>query len=290
MSRATSTVVDVTLFLLFVGAAAAAVVNGATVEPPDTANPAREGTELLATSTASVDYALDPAGKPPEWATNATASHQRTAHGTLAELFGEAAMSRVHIDGRRLSTAGHDFEAAVANRTKARLRDWNHRSSVRASWVTYRGAPVSATMRVGERPPPSAEVRTATLTVPSPADSVRAEAERAADREGYDGVATVVAGAVVERLFPPEAARLALESDYPSNRVTEARYRRAGDLLGTEALSVQSAETERMNDDLTAALADAFERDMRERFDSAAAAASTVDTGTITVTVRTWSR
>lgn len=289
MSRATSTVVDVTLFLLFVGAAAAAVVHGATVEPPATSNPAREGAELLATSTASVDYALDPAGRPPNWTTNATASHRRTAHGTVAELLGEAAMSRVRIDGQRLSRAGHRFESAVANRTRERLRDWNHHSSVRASWMPYRGAPVNATMRVGERPAPSADVRTATLTVPSPADSVRAEAGRAADRKGYDGVARVVARAVVEGLFPPEAARLSLESEYPSKRLTKTRYLRAGGVLGAGELAVRSAETERLNDALTAALAGAFERDMRERFDSPADAASTVDTGTITVTVRTWS-
>jgi len=288
MTRATSTVVDVTLFLLFVGAAAGAVVNGATVESPDAGNAANEGAELLATSTAGVEYRLDPAGDPPRWTTNATASHRRTAHGTVAELLGDAAMSRVRIDGQRLSAAGRGFETGVANLTRKRLRGWHHRSSVRARWVPYEGAPVNATIRVGERPPPSKDVRAATLTVPSPTASVRTEVMRAADRDGYDGVARVVAGAVVDGLFPPVAARLALEGEYPSRRLVRTRYRRAEAVLGA-AVSVRAGATERMNDELTAALTERFERDMRERFDSPAAAAGTVSTGEITITVRTWS-
>jgi len=290
MSRAVSTVVDVTLFLLVVGAAAGALVHSASLNPPDAGNPASEGAELLATTTTTVEYELDPPGDPPPWTTNATARHRRTAHGSVAELLGEAAMSRVQVEGTRLSTAGRQFETVVANRTSSRLRQWRHRSSVRARWEPYRGAPVNATIRVGERPPPSADVQAATLTVPSPTPSVSADARRAASESGYDGVASVVAGAVVEGLFPPESARLALESDYPSNRLMRSRYRRMGALVGASELPVQSAATERMNAELTGALVAAFRQDLRERFDSPAAAAAAVRTGQITLTVRTWSR
>lgn len=289
MSRAVSTVVDVTLCLLFVGAAAAAVVNGGTIEPPDTSNPADDGAELLATSTATVEYQLRPAGDPPNWTTNATARHRRTAHGSLAELLGEAAMSRVSVGGSRVSTAGTGFEAAVANTTRRRLREWNHRSAVRARWEPYRGAPVNATMRVGQRPPPSADVRAATLTVPSPTPSVREQAKRGAAESGYDGVARVVAAAVVEGLFPPESTRLALQGDYPSNRLARTRYRRMGALVGTGELSVRSNAPARLNAEVRDALAAKLRQDLRSRFDSPAAAASAVRTGSIRVTVRTWS-
>lgn len=290
MSRAVSTVVDVTLFLLFVGAATAAVVNGVTVESPEAGNPADDGTELLATSTATVEYQLRPAGDPPPWTTNATARHRRSAHGSLAELLGEAAMSRVSVDGARVASAGTEFEAAVANTTRRRLHEWNHRSAVRARWEPYRGAPVNATLRVGQRPPPSADVRAATLRVPSPTPGVREEARRAASASGYDGVARVVAGAVVEGLFPPDATHLALEGDYPSNRLARTRYRRMGALVGAGELPVQSNDPAGLNDRVTDALAVELREDLRDRFDSPAEAASSVESGTIRVTVRTWSQ
>jgi len=43
-----------------------------------------------------------------------------------------------------------------------------------------------------------------------------------------------------------------------------------------------------LNGDLTAALAERFAADMQRRFDSPEAAARAVDTGTVTITVRTW--
>jgi len=288
MSRATSTVVDVTAFLLLVGAAVAVVVNGAAVETPATDNPAAERAELLASSTASVEYALSVPGQPPKWTTNATASHQRTAHGTLAELLGEAAMGRVSVDGKRLSAAGTGFEAAVARTTRARLHERGLRTAVRARWEPYRGAPVDAEIRVGKRPPQSADVDAATTTVPSPAPATRERAQRAADKNGYAGVATVVAGAVVEGLFPPRESQLALDGDYPSDRLMAGRYRRMGQLTGAGNLSVETRSATKLNERLQTALAARLERDMRSRFDSPQAAANAVRTGDITLTVRTW--
>jgi len=281
-------VVDVTAFLLLVGAAIAVVVNGPAVEEPTTANPAAERTELLATSTASIEYALAVPGDPPPWTTNATATHQRTAHGTLAELLAEAAMGRVTWEGHRLSRAGTGFERAVATTTRNRLHERGRRTVVRAHWEPYRGAPLNATMRVGQRPPPSADVDAATLTVPSPSPAVRKRAARAAARGGYRPVAAVVAGAVVEGLFPPRQAQLALDGDYPADRLMSRRYRRMGALTRAGQLSVESTRAMKLNADLTATLAARFERDMRRQFDSPQAAADAVHTGTVTVTVRTW--
>jgi hypothetical protein len=288
MNRATSTVVDVTAFLLLVGAAVAVVVNGAAVEEATTANPATERTELLATSTASVQYALAVPGDPPPWTTNATATHQRTAHGTLAELLAEAAMSRASVEGHRLSRAGTGFEQRVATTTRNRLHERGRRTAVRAHWEPYRGAPLNATMRVGERPPPEADVDAATMTVASPAPAVDQRAQWAATQDGYSGVATVVAGAVVDGLFPPQQAQLALDGDYPDDRLMTRRYRRMGALTRAGQLSVESTPATELNTELTAALAGRLEPDMRSRFDSPEAAADAVETGTVTITVRTW--
>ena len=288
MSRATSTVVDVTAFLLLVGAAVAVVVNGAAVEQATTENPAAERTELLATSTATVEYALAVPGDPPPWTTNATATRQRTAHGTLAELLAEAAMGRASFEGHRLSRAGSEFEQRVATTTRNRLHERGRRTAVRAHWEPYRSAPLNASMRVGERPPPGADVDAATTTVPSPAPAVGERARRAASQGGYSDVAAVVASAVIEGLFPPRQAQLALDGDYPEGRLMERRYRRMGALTRAGQLSVESTAATELNAKLTETLTARFERDMRTRFDSPQAAARAVDTGTVSVTVRTW--
>lgn len=286
--RATSTVVDATVFLLLVGAAATAVVGAVTQPQPAPSNPAAASAELLATSTASVEYALAVPGEPPAWTVNATASHRRTAHGTVAELLAEAAMSGVTIDGERLSTAGTGFERAVANETRDRLADGRHRTAVRVRWEPYRGAPVTATTRIGERPPPSADVRAATVAVASPMANASDRARRRARTDGYRGVAAVVAETVVEGLFPPSQTKLALRGDYPTDRLMATRYRRAAALVGAGRLDLSSTPRE-LNARLKTALAADMVRDMRRRFDSPAAAARAVRTGRITVTVRTWS-
>lgn len=287
MSRATSTVVDVTVFLLLVGAAITVVVNGATVEQPRTENPAAERTELLATSTASVEYALRVPVDPPR-ISNATATHQRTAHGTLAELLAEAAMSRVGWKGDRLSRAGAEFERSVTTITRTRLRERGLRTAVRVQWDAYRDAPLTATLEVGDRPPPSADVDAATTTVPSPAPSVNKRAKLAASQGGYKAVATVVASAVVQGLFPPRQAQLALDGDYPADRLMSRRYRRMGALTRADQLSVKSTAAADLNRRLTTALTARFEHDMRSRFRSPEAAADAARTGSVTITVRTW--
>ncbi|MFC6975580.1 hypothetical protein ACFQL1_14445 [Halomicroarcula sp. GCM10025709] len=105
MTRAASTVVDATVFLLFVGAAVAVVLSGTAAESPRVGNPAAADAELLATSTATVEYSLSTRGlgpnhTAPDWVANGTARRQRSAHGTVAELLGDAAMRSVAIGGR----------------------------------------------------------------------------------------------------------------------------------------------------------------------------------------------
>ncbi|MBX0293470.1 DUF7284 family protein [Haloarcula nitratireducens] len=292
MSRATSTVLDVTLFLLLLGAAAAAVLGGVADDPTARSNPAADQAELLGTSTAHVSYALEPPGSPPDWTANATARHRRTAHGTVAQLLADAAMSNVAVEKRRLSTAGTDFERAVAETTRSRLterREPGRVSAVRVRWEPYRGAPMAATTRVGERPPPTADARAATLTVPSPMADMRERATRTARTSGFRGVAAVVARAVVDGLFPPSQVQLALRGDYPADTLMATRYRRMAALTDAGRLPVRTENATRLNDRLTASLTDTFERDMRARFGSPRAAAGTVETGTVRITVRTWS-
>jgi len=143
-------------------------------------------------------------------------------------------------------------------------------------------------MWVGERPPPSADVDAATTTVPSPAPAVSQRAQRAASQGGYRAVATVVAGAVIQGLFPPNQTKLALDGDYPADQLMAQRYRRMGVLTRAGQLSVTSTAASDLNRQLTAALAARFEDHMRDRFRSPEAAADAVRTGSVTITVRTW--
>ncbi|WP_254274317.1 DUF7284 family protein [Haloarcula marina] len=289
MTRATSTVLDVTVFLLLVGAAATAVVDTAAVTPPETGTPAADRAELLATTTASVDYALDPAGDPPEWVTTPSLRHRRTAHGTVAELLGEAAMSAVAVDERRLSIASEGFERGVVNATRDRLDGRGQRTAVRARWEPYRGAPVGGVVRVGPTPPPAVDVRTATLTVGSPMADAREQALSAADVAGHRGVAGVVASTVVTGLFPPDRTRIALRGDYPTDALVANRYRRFGAAAGESVRPSERTSPEALNRRLRERLTTMLAADLRARFDSPTAAARSVRTGTVSITVRTWS-
>jgi len=288
MIRGMSAVADVTVFLLLVGAAAAAVTSGVGVDRPMATNPAAEQATTLATSTASVEYELVvPAPEYREPPDNATL-RQRTSHGTVAELLGESAMSGVTVNGERVSSAGTDFESRVAATTRDRLHSRGHRTSVRVTWTPYPGAPVKSEYRLGDRPPDTVDVRATTVTVPSGIENVSEPAREAAKTNGYDGVATVVARSVVDGLFPPAQSRYALRGDYPANVLMRARYERMADLTGT-IVAVERQSPIEMNRELTAALAARLRTDMRSQYDSPEDAARAVQTSRVRVTVRTWS-
>ena len=289
MTRAMSAVADVTVFLLLVGVATGTLVSDVGVEKPAaTTNPAAEQASMLATSTASVEYDLlvppSEHGRPPDHATR----RQRTSHGTVAELLGEAAMSGVTVDSERVSSAGTDFESRVAATTRDRLHSRGHRTSVRVTWSPYPGAPVKSKYRVGDRPPETVDIRAATVTVPSGMENVSEPAREAAKTGGYDGVATVVARSVIDGLFPPTQSQYVLRGDYPADVLMATRYERMANLTGT-SVAVERQSTVEMNRDLTAALAARLRTDMQSRYDSPTGAARAVRTSRVRVTVRTWS-
>jgi hypothetical protein len=288
MTRAMSAVADVTVFLLLVGAAVAAVTGAVGVDRPVATNPATEQVTTLATSTASVGYELVVPAPEYRKLPDNTTLRQRTSHGTVAELLGEAAMSGVTVDGERLSSAGTDFESRVAATTRDRLHSRGRKTSVRVTWSPYPDAPIESAYRVGDRPPDTVDVRAATVTVPSGMENVSEPAREAAKTNGYDGVATVVARSVADGLFPPARSRYALQGDYPSDVLMRARYERMADLTGTTVAVERQSPTE-MNRELTAALAARLRADMRSRYDSPEDAARAVQTRRVRVTVRTWS-
>lgn len=297
--RAVSTVVDATLFLLVLGLAVGTLVgvpalaSGPT--PDDTATDRADAVaEHLATGTARVNYSLAPAaraldGDPPIPIRRAP-PYNRSAHGAFASLLGDAAVATVTVDGRSLSRDGRAFEDAVVAATERRVAARNHSVRVRAAWEPYPGAPVAGRTVAGWRPPPTEDVSAASVTVDGSVPASRSAAVAAARDRGYEGVADEAAEAVVAGLFPPDRTRLALRGRYPADALAADRYARARAAFGgAMERPTADADVPAANDRLADALADRFERDLRSRYSSPVAAARNVSTGTVTVTVRTWS-
>lgn len=176
--RAVSTVLDVSVCLLLVGAAVLTLLGAPAPDPDPAAGRAQEVTSTLAGSTATVSY--DDRGE------------NLTTHGTLAGLLAEAAVANA------TPTPDQQFRAAVANATRPVLAAPTWRTQAVVTWRPYEGAEAVGVMRVGREPIADADVHAATMQVPSGLPPVRQEARAAADRDGYGGVATVVADS-----FPP---------------------------------------------------------------------------------------
>lgn len=288
----TSTLLDATLCLLLVSAGVVTVTTAGPAERPSTP-PADATAETLATSTATVNYTLSPgarnaAGTAVDFPSVSGPEFRRTARGTLVALLADATMGRVVVGGERLTHARDDLVVRVRRAVAAAVG--GPRTQVVAVWSPYPDAPVRARMAVGDRPPPRADVRAATVVASSGSPArVDGRTPDAAAR-GYGPLATVVARRAVRTLFPPRAMRFALGGDYPVSALVRHRYARAGRLLGADVTGeVRRREVRAANRRLTRALAARFERDLRRRYDSPEAAAAAADVGRVRVVVRRWS-
>ena len=295
--RGVSSVLDAALFALFVGGAVLTLTMPAAPAPET--DRADAVADTLATTTADVSHTLAPgaagsSGRGVAFPWTCGPSFRRTAHGTLAEHLATAAVGAVTVDGERVTHTYADFTGAVRNATRNATRNRHQRVAVRAVWAPYPGAPVRGQVDVGPRPPPTATVHAARLTVDSGMPATRRSALAAARNDSYEAVAEVVADGVVSGVFPPNATRQALLADYPVNRLADARYRRFGRVLGTDTtgfvdVHANERDVRGANDELRRVLADRLARDMRTRFESPRAAARAVRVGDVTVVVRTWS-
>jgi len=294
--RAISTVLDVSLFLLLVGAAVATVAfaAGPSIDgEPDGTDPADQTAETLATSTVRVDYSIGAAlaqSTASDTAPPDSPIHERSDHGTYAGLLGEAAVATAAIEDSRLILGGEPFAAAVRDATERAIRRPGIGTAVRAKWSPYPEAVVEGSVRTGDRPPRDVDVRTASVVVDSRFPDVRTGAIDAAEREGYRGVAAVLADATVRGLFPERESRVAARGAYPTRELAEIRYAAAGDALGLSTIDVADGYVGRANERLRSALRVVYEEDLRARYDDPVAAARDVSIGDVTVVVRTWSR
>ena len=219
----------------------------------------------------------------------AAGERHRVAHGSYAGLLAEAAVENATLDGAPLSNASDGFERRVATAVANATAATGGRVHVRAIWTPYRGAPVEGVAAAGRQPPSGAAVAAATCRVPSRFPDSRDRALRAAATDGYAGVARVLATATVRGWFPPDEARLALRGEYPVDTLLARRYLRTAALVDANVTRpVAAVRPRRANRRLATALATRLERDLRDRFDSPAAAARAVRVGEVRVVVRTW--
>lgn len=289
-----ASLVDVTLFLLLVSAAVgtlayAPALSGTPAPAPD----AGASLQRLQTVTANPDYSLAPGARHADeslvsFPRESGPEFDRYAHGSVASLLADAALSNLSLAGRTVTHTSDGFERAVA---RAARNATGPRIHVRAVWTPYPGAPVRGSIATGSAPPPGARVATATATLDSGFPATRAQARRAADRDGYAGVARVVARTTVEGLFPRETTARALRGDYPVDALVTYRYRRVATRLGTSVRGpLERVAPSAANTRLSRALATVIEHDLRRSFDSPEAAARAVSVGEVRLAVRRWSR
>ncbi len=279
--RGASTVLDVCLFCLLVGAAVATL---ATVPSP-TDDRAGDRADAVASTlggaTVTVEYDIRADG---------AARLERTDHRTAASALATAAVANATVDGQLLDPSRGPYVRAVRERTASLLPSLAPDAAVgiTAVWRPYEGAPVSGRVHVGARPPPSAAVHAATLSVPS---GVAPDGRAVETADTFRGLARPLARGVVDGRYSPRTLGRALRNDRPAATVVTERYRTAARALGTDVDDELSAgRAGAAAAALTAALTDRLAADMADRFASVDEARAAVTASRVRIVVRTWSR
>lgn len=283
----TSTALDAVIAILVIGTAITTLVaTPVSVSPA----PAAESTlETLATGTTAVNYTHSP-----ETTTDSTVpfgdtggpGFRRTTSGSHVELLTRATMSTFAADGRPVTAVGDDFREAVDTATIAVI---SPRTQVAVLWRPYPNAHLEATLTVGPTPPPDSDLSAASTAVSSGIPPARRDARAAARTDGYARVSRVLADRIVAGVFPPERTGMALRGGYPVAPLVAHRYDRFGD---TYDVDLEEPISERRpadaNDQLSVAVADRIETDLRAQFDTPAAAARAVRIDRVELVVRRW--
>lgn len=294
----TSTVLDVSLCLLLVSASVVTlttVPEGQTLGDEGPAGRAGPTAESLTTVTATVNYSLAPGARRADeslvaFPVTSGSAFDRSCHGTLAELLAETAVDSTTISDDRITHTSDEFRETVgrivANAT-------GPRTQVIAIWRPFPGSEIRGRFVVGSTPPPSATVDAATVSVPSGFPAAQSGAQTAARREGFDGVARVVANRTVAGLLPAARLRVSLRGDYPVNRLARYRYRRVAAAYGVtvdEQVRRGRDHTRRANARIARSMATPVEQSLRARYETPRSAARHVATGRVQIVVRTWGR
>ena len=259
MARGVSTVLDVSLCLLLVGVAVTTLVVGVPVGDGELPPRADSTARTVATATTTVPSTLE-----------------HPSHDTLAGHLGAAALANSRIGGSR--TTASQYPASVRSAVDDSI---GRRVFVTARWEPYPDAPLSGSVSVGERPPRDVSVAVTRLTIDSGVRPPRNATTFAALSSG-------LASGYVSWLFSPERTR-ALLVDSRTAPAVSARYRRVSDTVAADVRQpLGNARVRGANDALARTLAARLRRDLREQYDSPAAARRNVTVGRVEIAVRRW--
>lgn len=268
----TSTVLDVGLCLLLIGASAGALTSAGSIPESN----GDEAATTIATTTAAVEYELEPVA--PNGST--PAKTDREAHGTLAQLLSSAVVADVSVAGTDLSPGAAAFANRVETATRKRV---GKRTQVVAIWEPYPGASAADRLSVGHSPPDDADVSAAVVSVPS-GGTLDREPKSVARDGGFGALATLVARTMLETLF--EDVRRTDDWTGADTVYADGRRARLASWLGLDD-PTRPAESNR-RESLEGALTDRVESDLRTSYDDPEAAASDVAVDRVRIVVRTW--
>jgi hypothetical protein len=214
----------------------------------------------------------------------------------MATHLRSASIGSLAVGSEQITATGQYYRAALDERFKGELAGSQFETSATAHWEPYPGSTVEGHVTVGVEPPPDRDIRTRELTVPSGFEAVRGDAVTAVEEGGgYAAIAMIVAEATIDGYLPPVESKHALERDDSVTMLTQYRYERLARLLDEadaetirEQIERTDADPAEANQELTAALAAELEPELRQRFENPRAAAESVSTGTVSITVRTW--
>lgn len=241
--RAVSTVIDVTLALVFVSAAVmilAIHLDGDTQPEPELAD---RTAETLAGTTVTVEYSL--AGSDAVAGEGySDAELQRVVHGPAAGMLGDAAVTNVSFDGEPLTDVGPILEEAVDGAVLDALAGGSDHFHAVAVWRPHAESSIRGEASAGRSVPVDADVSAVTLRVPSGVGDVSEEAARAyVDLEAWDASETYEAG---DRVHDGDAAYEALTDSTGVPVTDRSRWERLGPYdpatAGFEGASIVVAE------------------------------------------------
>lgn len=275
----TSTVLDVGLCLLLIGASAGALTSTGSIPESN----GDEAATTVATTTGTVEYELEPVA--PDGST--PTKTDREAHGTLAQLLSSAVVADVTVTGTDLSPGAAAFANRVETATRKRV---GKRTQLVAIWEPYPGASAAGRLSVGPSPPDDADVSAAVVSVPS-GGTLDREPKSVARDGGFGALATLVARAMLETLFEDVRRTddwTGADDDRTGADAVYANGRRArlASWLGLDDPARPGESTGR--ESLEGALTDRVESDLRTSYDDPEAAASDVAVDRVRIVVRTW--
>ena len=271
--RGVSTVVDVAVCLLLVGAAVATLaIAAAPSDDPGTVG-AGATAATLATSTAGIP-----------------SDGGRTAHDTYVGHLADAALVSATVDERTGGTphteADTDADARTETAYPSAVREevedsTDERVFVTARWEPYPDAPLCGRVQAGDRPPETADVATTTVSVATGLESPETV-------DGFRPLAEAVSGAYVRWRLPPARTRTAWIDDRTADEA-ERRYLATAEAVGLDRPAlVTDVTVEDRRERLVDALADRLEDDLRDRYPTPEAAIDDLTLEGVEIVVARW--